>query len=116
MYDTENKKEHITQEKETSQLEPALMYYGLGGWSAIIGVGGTLAFFINMIFRGVGAFIKIGSASFYIWELCLFYFIVIAIALYLPRLKIPNIWPPRKRDRQLGLLAKGSTSGSLFQL
>lgn len=64
---------NTSENEETKRFEQALKQDRLGGWPAIIGIGGTLAFFINMIFNGWDAYVYIGSTSLYHWEFCLFF-------------------------------------------
>lgn len=82
MHEPENKPKDTTETEDVKQLEQALKQDRLGGWPSIIGVAGTIALFLNMLFRGWDEYVNIGSASLYLWELCL-YFFAIAVA-FLP--------------------------------
>lgn len=75
MYKSENKKNTET----TKRLEQAFKQDRLGGWPSIIGLAGTITFFLHMLFSGWDAYIIIGSVRPYLWELCLFCF-TIAVA------------------------------------
>lgn len=79
MNELDNKQKDVTDDETTKRIEQALKQDRLGVWPSIIGIGGTLGVFLNILFREWDAYINIGSVSIYLWELCLF-FLAIAIA------------------------------------
>lgn len=97
---------NTAEEEETKRLEQALKQDRLGGWPAIIGIGGTLACFINMIFRGWDAYINIGSASLYLWELCLL-FLAITVAFLPASIKDARYLAAGKQRPSIGSFSKG---------
>ena len=72
MCNSENEQNNLTDAENTKRLEQALKQDRLAGWPSIIGVAGTIAFLVNMAFRGWDAYVNIGSVSLYLWELCLY--------------------------------------------
>lgn len=81
MSDSENKN-NIEDVEMTKRLERAFKRDRLRGWPSIIGISGTIAILVNIIFKGGDEYINIGSNSIYLWELGL-YFLAISFV-FLP--------------------------------
>lgn len=102
----EHKTNDMPEAKEAKRLEQALKQDRLGGWPSIIGVGGTLAFFLNMVFKGWDAYVNIGSTSLYLWELCLC-FLAIAVAFLPASIKDAQCSAAGKQRPSMGSFSKG---------
>lgn len=73
------------QEKDAehaASMQKAFKKDRLGGWPAIISVGGFFALLLKMIFDDMDGYIIIGDMDIYYWELCLVF--LVGIISFLP--------------------------------